>query len=99
MEELAEIREIREIIRTELPEAIARVILEKQQNLPQWVDIRKASQALDCSPKLLKSMIDRGVLIPRTHYIDLTPDEYKRTYRFNLESFSKKDLRSGLTRR
>jgi len=93
--------DLKEIIRTELPaaiaEAIARVLVEKQQ--PQWVDIRKASQALDCSPKLLKSMIDRGVLIPRTHYIDLTPDEYKRTYRFNLESFSKKDLRSGLTRR
>jgi len=93
------ISEIREIIRTELPSAIAKVIVEQQQQIPQWVDIRKASQALDCSPKLLKNMIDRGVLIPRIHYIDLTPDESKRTYRFNLESFSKKDLRSGLVRR
>lgn len=89
------LQELKLIIINELPAAISKAIKDHQSPL-QWVDIKKAATQLDCSTKLLKSLIDKGALIPKLHYIDLTPDESRRTYRFNVKAITEKGLRSGL---
>ncbi|TVQ45057.1 MAG: hypothetical protein EA365_08800 [Gloeocapsa sp. DLM2.Bin57] len=86
---------IKAIIKNDLAPAIAS-ILQENQKIVQWVDIKKAAISLDCSPKLLRSLIEKGALKAKLHYIDLTPDESRRTYRFNVKAITEKGLCSGL---
>lgn len=77
-----------------LPESLAHLIkLEKQE---KWLSLQKAAEYFDCSKALLNDLIANGSLVYKVHYIDLTPNQAKRTYRINVFAVSSKGLKPGV---